>query len=254
MRDLLDTIFQVNTKQEKPLKTELVSLEQELGIQLPQSYRDFMNAFGVGYYCDHIRIHSPKEVLSMYSQRNTTFLQNYYDKNNTLPYQDLAQTITLAETIDGDHIVSVPTRSDTLFVLPRNDNKIYYAPYGLYAPEIWTNGKETLQKGNVFRFFTSWRDRKQTWIETENKDVTKDVLVSVITQLPFCKITHTIHKESPEIRSTILFISALEGKLTFSTERLADGTWSKYIMIDYDVDREEYVEQIKHQLALKGIA
>lgn len=76
------------------------------------------------------------------------------DGADVLTQAELAESVPLGNSVDGDALLAHPKSLDRLFIAPRHDNRIYWTPASLAEPMHWMSSRgaklitpKTLGKG-----------------------------------------------------------------------------------------------------------
>ncbi len=120
-------------------RTEVESLEKNLGTHLPSGYMEYVTILGFGAYCNFIRIDMPHVIANGYKEYRD-FLNEYWfwDMGEEILSKSRAiESIKIGDTFDGDVIIFHPSNSNELFVLPRNDDMLHIIGKDLYEALDW---------------------------------------------------------------------------------------------------------------------
>ena len=123
--------------------------EAELGIRFPDGYREFMTRFGEGALADYVRVYPPHQLLAgdncVVEWRKR--IEEYWfwdDGIDVLTKEKALESCIIADTLDGDELITHPSDPDRLYVLPRHEEMIYVAGDGLLAAIEWLLTSGTL--------------------------------------------------------------------------------------------------------------
>lgn len=157
---------------------EVEAAEAKLNVSFPIGYKEYVTTFGRGDYCNYIRIDMPSEILSGYEEYQK-LLDEYWFWDmgaEVLSKERAIESIKIANTIDGDVVIFHPSKSDELFVLPRNDDMLYQIGSNLYEAIDWlcvsrfceTSG--SIGETHERRYFVPWNPLVETrgWIFVED--------------------------------------------------------------------------------------
>lgn len=104
-------------------ESEIVSIEHTGQIRLPQSYRDFMKAYGSGTYGGAICINFPDfEILNKYAEND---FWEYED--SPIRREQMKECVVIGNSIDGDYI-AIHAGVDGYLILPRGSDEIKSFP------------------------------------------------------------------------------------------------------------------------------
>jgi len=118
---------------------EVDVVEAKLNTSFPLGYKEYVTTFGLGEYCNYIRVEMPSKILSEHEEHQQ-FLDKYWFwelGEEILSKEKAKESIEIASTVDGDVIIFHPTNSSELFVLPRHDDMLYRIGSNLYEAIDW---------------------------------------------------------------------------------------------------------------------
>jgi len=125
------------------------AVEEQLGVRLPEEYREFITRFGEGTLAGYIRVYPPYQILE--GDNNVTAWRERIDEywfwdagKDVLTKAEALECVIVADTMDGDELVAHPSEPDRLYVLPRYEEKIFVAGDGLLAAIEWLLTSGTL--------------------------------------------------------------------------------------------------------------
>jgi hypothetical protein len=130
--------------------------EQQLGVQFPQGYLEYMNRFGEGVLGgSFIRVYPPQRVLNDLAEWRNRIAEYWFWHQGA---HDLSKTralecIVFSDTIGGDELVFHPHQPDEIFVLPRDSEDIFVIGPGLPAAIEWCCGSGVLTEPFSERVF-----------------------------------------------------------------------------------------------------
>lgn len=99
---------------------EIDAVEAELWISLPAGYREFMTTLGEGVLSNFIRVYSPRKIRSSVDEWRRRIARYWFWEvsEELLPKDRAVECFVVADTLNGDELVSHPRRPESLFVLP----------------------------------------------------------------------------------------------------------------------------------------
>lgn len=105
-------------------ESELISIEHNGQIKLPQSYRDFMKTYGDGTYSDAICINCPDfELLNKYAK------DDFWEYDGApIRREQMKECVVIGNSIDGDYI-AIHDDADGYILLPRHSERIELFSY-----------------------------------------------------------------------------------------------------------------------------
>ena len=158
--------------------SEVETVEAKLGTSLPQGYKEFVTTLGRGQYCSYIRVDMPSEIMAEYAEYQRLLDEYYFWElgEGELSKAKAIESIKIADTVDGDVIIFHPSKSDELFVLPRNDDMLYRIGNNLYEAIDWLCEYRRSETGSVGethkrRYFVPWN----RFVETDGWLIPKGI-------------------------------------------------------------------------------
>jgi len=248
-------------------------LEGRLGFPLPAGYADFVTTLGIGTYCGLLRVYEPQRILDELEKECNRRDESYrgsaaplvwtghefesWDEQyfweaglEVLSKEQILSSILFADTIDGDNIIFNPDIPDRLFVLPRDDDSIYWVPESFKNPLLWRSQKGIVRRPPEFRYFESWRDRACVELFTALKTFELSDLAQRFTdrwsdsEIHTSDLQHLAEEEDAD-QLMFVFIKAIGGRVQLD-KGADDGRVS--IRIDYDADGAGQVDQFVQTL------
>ncbi|QVL32062.1 SMI1/KNR4 family protein [Telmatocola sphagniphila] len=143
---------------------QVESLENELWITFPKGYLQYITKIGEGILGGHyIRIYPPWRIKSELTDwRNRIKKYWFWEKGKKiLPQTRALECVILGDTLDGDEIVFHPAKPQTIFILPRNFEKIFAVEGGLFEAIDWLCTAGKLTKAFTEREIVPFDSRKQ---------------------------------------------------------------------------------------------
>lgn len=127
-------------------QADIEGLESRLWITFPEGYRDYLTRLGEGVLGSFVRIYPAWRVeneLAGWRRRIAKYW--FWDEGrDVLPKERAMECVIVGDTVNGDEIVFHPSRRDHLFVLPRDDERIFDAGADLLAAVEWVCGSGQL--------------------------------------------------------------------------------------------------------------
>ncbi len=125
------------TREPRVLATtaEIDALERELWVSFPAGYREYVTRLGEGVLGTFVRVYPPWRIsneLEVWRQRIAKHW--FWDKTKAvLPKERALECVIVGDTTNGDELIFHPSRSGTLFVLPRTRGKTLEVAGDLWA-------------------------------------------------------------------------------------------------------------------------
>jgi hypothetical protein len=233
---MFDNVYLVKDKLETVPESEVLDLEKSLNIKTPAGYLEFITKLGIGEYCGLIRIYEPAKILQDYKEAQKRWKEYYFwDRGETvLPKEKVLQSIVFGDSIDSDEIIYFPEQPNRLFVLPRQDNTIYWIE-GCFANLMdWQSedGAVRERSPEEIESFASNIDSRFKEFSTNKSD-----FEDIKKLFPARWSESEIHKVLDEEEAQVLLIRAIGGAIQLTT-----GDPFIDIRIDYDKDKEREVK------------
>jgi hypothetical protein len=242
-----DDIYLVTSKLETIPQEEIERLEKTLGMPLPKGYAEYMSRLGIGGYCNLLRVYPPQRVLKEHESVRQRWDEYYFweEGEDVLTKEEVLKCIIFADTMDGDEIIAHPEIHDRLFILPRDDDAIYWIPGSFDAPLEWHGQGGLVMREPEFRYFESWRHRaaREYFTAKEMFSITDLAPYFADFWVQFGK--HVVRDrgegaiEQAEEKVALLFVKEIGGRIQLVQSVPDDKRMS--IRIDYDLDSEEVV-------------
>ncbi len=217
---------------------QVTSAQQELWVTFPNGYREYVTELGEGLLGNaFIRIYPPWRILSELEDWRARIRRHWlWDKGRKcLPKERAVESVIVGDTVNGDELVFHPGRSDHLFVLPRENDKIYDAGPDLMTAIEWMCESGKLTKRFAERDFKPFdRRSKNTRAKrsSEKKAETDDSLDATATALQKWAKQHGLLK-------------AAEASFR---EWLAEETQPIFGMERKEVTKDQVIVQLKDQV------
>jgi hypothetical protein len=119
---------------------EVDAAQKQLEVVFPDGYREYVTTFGEGTLGgSYIRIFPPHALLA-WRKHYLELMRDYWlwDEEPFIFTQKQAlESYAIGDTLDGDQLVVHPDNKDKIFVLPRNEYRVYEAGVTLAAAIEW---------------------------------------------------------------------------------------------------------------------
>jgi hypothetical protein len=112
-------VYLVSDKQNVFSHDEIAFVEQELGFPLSDTHKHFLQVLGHGVYCGHVRVFSPKEIISRNPIPWSAEETEWAEHSRFISPEIIKSSTVVASTIDGDNIIVSPLVPDKVYVLLR---------------------------------------------------------------------------------------------------------------------------------------
>lgn len=102
-------------------------LKKQFGCTLPE-YESFVLKYGASEIVDMIRVYAPDDVLEQYQDFRERWDGCYHwgDQKSALSDDELQECYPIADTIAGDEFIVKTGEKNGIYVLPRDDDIVYY--------------------------------------------------------------------------------------------------------------------------------
>jgi hypothetical protein len=142
---------------------EIDALESKLWLTFPSGYREYVTKLGEGVLGGtFVRIYPPWRIdkeLGEWRQRISRYW--FWEKSRgLLPKERALECIVIGDTLNGDELIFHPTRSNRLFVLPRESEKAIVVGSDVLEAVEWMCSSGKLTKPFSERDFEPFDSRK----------------------------------------------------------------------------------------------
>ncbi len=245
---MFDEVYCVSDKKVTVLPDQIIDLVKSLEIPLPPGYLEYMTTLGKGSYCDKIIVYEPELISKEYQEARKTWDDNYFWEagKEVLTKEQVLNSILFAISEDGDDIIFQPDIPDKLFVLPRQDNTIYWIEGGFYNPLNWYGiGHIPQYTPQPLKYFIPYVNREFFHFETSFATNEFSDIVNLFASHWKESVIHQYPLESNCVR---FFLQTIGAKI----QLLQTGNQKFRIYIDYDKDYREEVALFSNSLRKPG--
>jgi hypothetical protein len=132
-------IFPVTDRLQRASVDEVAAAEAAIGTPFPPGYAEFVTRFGDGSVTNWVRVYPPGRVAEEHADHRARREEYYFwdDGADVLTREQVAASVVLADTLNGDEVVYHPKSPSGLFVLPRDDGMIYRVGSSLAEAIDW---------------------------------------------------------------------------------------------------------------------
>ncbi len=142
---------------------EVDALEVRLGVRFPAGYREYVTQLGEGTLNTFVRVLPPWRILQELGEHQGMMAGFWFWESDKVVFsqQQAMESIAIADTLDGDLIVFHPSDPRQLFVLPRNDERLYARGPGLLETINWVCSGRVLRSFGPNRYFEPSDSRRE---------------------------------------------------------------------------------------------
>jgi hypothetical protein len=164
---------------------QVAAAEAVVGTRLPPGYAEFVTRFGDGAVSNWVRVYPPDRVAEEHpGHRGRREEYYFWDEGADVPTREqVAASVLLADTLNGDEVIYHPAEPRGLFALPQDDETIH--PIGRTLAEAidWLCTSGTLTGPIGFKSFEPAADRVQRRFEAAADgpafEVVRDALLAL---------------------------------------------------------------------------
>jgi hypothetical protein len=142
----IDDIYAVTGRLEPATADQVAAAEAVIGTRFPPGYAEFVTRFGDGAVSNWVRVYPPDRVAEEHPGHRERRAEYYFwdEEANALTREQVAASVLLADTYNGDEVIYHPAEPKGLFALPQDDGAIH--PIGRTLPEAieWLCASGTL--------------------------------------------------------------------------------------------------------------
>jgi hypothetical protein len=228
-----DDVYLVTDKLDLISDSSIDELEKRLGVTMPHGYREFMTRLGEGYYCGYVYVVPPDSVESYADKWRSLDNKRFPWQEDILTPEQVNQSIEIASTLDGDSFAFIPNEPTKIYILPRQNNKIYLAGSNLEAALDWLFTSDVLVSAtDDFRYFESEVNRKLIKMVLDIKAKTFRELSEFLFGLNLHQ--HKYIYEGDDVDFFELFIKPIQGRLGV----IVIPEHEIQLIINFDADEE----------------
>ena len=225
----------------------ITAAENELGITLPRGYRAILTTLGHGTYCDQVYVFLPDKIEQETAAFRDTLSEYFlWDRGtNVLPKSQIAQSLLIARSLDGDELIYHPDSEHGVYVLPRHDDTIYWLSSDFEDPMDWHADTGSPMTKPPFPYFEPAGGRACVELFTARTDqqiadvaiAIRDVLARDLETRSIKEETYELHFHK-EVGSRVQLTSAYDGRIG--------------VRIDYNPKYEPILEDCIARLESQG--
>jgi hypothetical protein len=125
--NLNDIELRNKTELDLSRNSRIAELKELLSISLPE-YEAFVLKYGAAEIVSMIRVYAPDDILENYQDFRDRWDGCYHwgDKKSMLSDDELQECIPIADTNSGDEFIVKIGDKSGIYVLPRDDDIVYY--------------------------------------------------------------------------------------------------------------------------------
>ena len=133
-----------------PSHREVENLEKDLGVTLPAGYAEYVERFGAGSYAcrkgGQIRIYVPSRILRSVGKGMGADYALDWEDGHLLEKVDAHRAIQFGDTSNGDVLFAFPNKVDVVYVMGRDEIKVYRLDGDLWVVLQWlTSSGKTME-------------------------------------------------------------------------------------------------------------
>jgi hypothetical protein len=123
----LDDIHLVTMRLVRSTDADVSAAEASLGTRFPPGFRAWMTTLGTGILSDLVRVYQLPHLLELIAEAQARWREYYFwdEGRDVLPRQAVLESIIVADTQSGDEVIFHPSNPEALYVLPRDQERIY---------------------------------------------------------------------------------------------------------------------------------
>lgn len=235
--------YLITPKLQRATDADVQRLADWLGQPLPAGYAEYVTEWGAGTYDNRVIVRLPAEIIAE-TPAEQAFVRESFDdfwgEDHTLNRDEAAQGVAFGSSLDGDKILYSRQRH-ALFVLPRQDERVYWMPQGFFDPLDWGTDGPVLRSALVS--FDSGIDRATVELFTA-RALGVDAVAAAI--LRFTPAAHRV--DAPW--GALLYLPDVYGRAQLIQ---ANGDKRVGVRLDYDTDRSPPVASIVAALEALGM-
>jgi hypothetical protein len=181
---VFDDIYAVTERLEPATPDQVAAAEAAIGVRFPPGYAEFVTRFGDGAVSNWVRVYPPARVAEEHPGHRGRREEYYFwdEGADVLTRDQVAASVLLADTYNGDEVIYHPAEPQGLFVLPRDEGTIYPIGRTLAEAVDWLCTSGTLTGPITFKSFEPASGREQRRYEAVSDgpsfEVVRDALLA----------------------------------------------------------------------------
>ncbi len=180
---------------------EVDEMQDRLGIELPDGYRDYVTRLGEGRLNVFVRVHPPWRIMAELDEHRGTMSAYWFWESGKVPFgqEEAMESIQIADTMDGDVIVFHPSDHKRIIVLPRHGDRLYVRGPDLLETINWVCSGGAIRRFGPLRYFEPFDSRLDSDRTPRATSAPKDPGVPVAFATPSTTSWDASSKERPEL-------------------------------------------------------
>jgi hypothetical protein len=124
----LDDIHLVTEQLVRSTDAEVSAAEASLGARFPPGFRAWMTTLGAGILSDLVRVYWLPRLLELVVETRARWREYYFwdEGRDVLSREAVLESILVADTMEGDEVIFHPSNPEALYLLPRDEERIYW--------------------------------------------------------------------------------------------------------------------------------
>lgn len=163
----LDDVLLVNPSQIRPATSDgIARAEAELGVRMPSGYAAYVERLGEGALGHFIHVYEPAKLPDLTLDWRVRIKEYWFwdtSEAGVAPESLQERGVVLADSFDGDELCFDPADPETLFVLPRDEDRARRVGPGFIAAVDWmlSGALNTWVEGWTFEAWTNRAEVRQ---------------------------------------------------------------------------------------------
>jgi hypothetical protein len=180
-----DDIYPVTDRLNPSTREEIATAEASIGTPFPPGYSEFVTKFGEGTISNWVRVYPPARVADEHAglrERREEYF--FWDEgSDVLDRSQVAESMLIADTLNGDEVVYHAQDPVGFFALPNDDGNIHSIGATLTEAIDWLCTSGTLTGALGLKSFEPIEGRERKRFEAEsdgpNYETARDALLAL---------------------------------------------------------------------------
>jgi hypothetical protein len=176
----IDDIYIVSNKLVPVSPTQFDRARVALGTEFPQGFVQFMLKFGKGDLSGYLRPYDPDRITGELASNREWFAKDFWEDGELrLTPEERANLIPFADTIDSDAFAFLPGAPEKIFVLPRQDNRLFETGPTFLKLLNWVANSGELVRPFELGFFQPWNDNASIRLDNPSHNYDLDQMKAI---------------------------------------------------------------------------
>lgn len=177
-------IYQVSKRPVLAADEDVTKAESVLQCRFPDFYYQYITTLGEGSLATFVRVYMPQRIVKEISDFRKRWKEFFFWDlgHETLSKDKVMESIIIADTYNGDELIFHPSNHSKLYILPQDDEDIFFAGSHLEEALGWLCQSGKFTAPLTFFDFEPFENRKKIDFEN-NSGISYDEIDSTLKAL-----------------------------------------------------------------------